>query len=67
LAPDFPTGQVEVVTRARDQAPLLGQRRFLYRIAGPSLVVGVVGRPKLGFRDLELLPWQESSFLVTVQ
>ena len=63
LAPDFPTGQFEVVARARDQAPLLKQRRFLYRVAGPPRG----NRPTFIFRDLELLPWEESSFFVTVQ
>jgi hypothetical protein len=68
LAPGFPTGQFEVVARARDQAPSIGGR-FLYRVADrpPIFRPGVGNKPTIEFRDLQLLPWQETSFVVTVQ
>jgi hypothetical protein len=70
LAPDFPTGQFEIVARARDQAPVVGGRRFLYRLGDrPQRITipGVGKKPPFVFRDLQLLSWEEASFVVKVQ
>jgi hypothetical protein len=68
LAPQFPTGQFEVVARARDQAPSIGGR-FLYRVADRPPIIGpsAGNKPTIDFRDLQLLPWEEFSRVVTVQ
>jgi hypothetical protein len=61
LSPQFPTGQFNVVAWGRDQGPVVAENRFLY-----SVRVNSLKGPGRTFRDLELLPWREKSFVATV-